>query len=422
MSLRRFRKGDKLPADLSKVPERIELKVYEAYDGWRVDRYLAEHIPWRSRTQIQERIKAGVVCKNGSVVPTGNRRVRFGDLVTVEVPPPKEDLSALEEIELPLLYEDAWFIGVDKPPNLLVHPVGERRFTSVINILHRMYRNTEDPRKDVVPMLGHRLDAETTGVLLCTKSKRAKGLVTKAIMRRDTVKRYVALVEGHLAEPAALIDMPLGPRPEHEITLSRGIDLEHGQPAQSVYRVAQRLPGFDLVEVQLITGRQHQIRVHFEALGHPLVGDPLYGVRRTLTRREAREAGERDIAASTVARRAEPAQTPPMAELFEVRESLPQLSAPNPQWRARRTMVPAEGPDPWHDDTEEAFLATGTRAKPIQRPLGFPTDPEVLLDRVALHSAELILDHPFEPRPLQLVAPLPQDLAAAVAELQGFWS
>lgn len=426
MSLRQFFRN-KRPADLSQVPETLTLTVDGFYDGWRLDRFLAEHLRWASRTALKRRIESGHVRKNGQAVAAA-RRVREGDRIEIDVPPPTEDLSVLDTIELPTIYEDEWFVAVNKPANLLVHPVGKRRFTSVINLLHARYRNLDDPTQDVVPVLAHRIDQETSGVLLATKDKAARRAMTRLFVRNEVAKYYLALIEGHIMPPFGLIDMPIGPARPHEITIARGIDFTAtGQPAQTLFRVERRLPGFDLVRIRLVTGRQHQIRVHFEALGHPLVGDMLYGVRRQLTREmvdtafahatnppidgfsppiwhcgDQWESADREI------------QTLPSAdELFFAASKLPVLSRPNPDWPLRWTMIPLSGDDPWAHG-REAVLRADPRylpACPDQRPIAPPADPSVLFDRVALHSAEMRFAHPMLPEnpfdELRLTAPSP---------------
>jgi 23S rRNA pseudouridine1911/1915/1917 synthase len=403
MSLRRFYRG-KRKADLSKVPTTLSLTVDGYYDGQRLDAYLCTQITWFSRTQIQRRIIDGKVRKNGRVVAAA-RRVRAGDQIQVDVPPPVEDLSVLEQIELPTLYEDEWFVAVDKPPHLLVHPVGRRRFVTALNILHKRYRR-DDPREDVVPTLAHRIDGETTGVLLATKTKAAKGAITKLLMKQQVEKEYLALTDGPLDPPAGVIDLPLGPNREHEIHVTRAVDFgPDGQPARSIYRVERRLPGVDLVRVRLIHGRQHQVRVHMQAMGRPLIGDIFYGLRPRLTAADMAAAARVDP---------NPALPPAPAEL-------PRFPAVRPDAPIRRTMLPADGDDPFANGTEAALLADPDRPTPFppDREPGFSDEPGVLIDRLALHSARLAFTHPFTHEPVEISAPLPRDFRAVIDDPSG---
>ncbi|MGE3851433.1 MAG: RluA family pseudouridine synthase, partial [Planctomycetota bacterium] len=318
-------------------------------------------------------------------------------------------------LELPVLAEDEWLVAIDKPPNLLVHPVGKRRFGSVINLLHARYR-FDDPARDVIPLLAHRIDQETTGVLLVAKGKPARAAFYKLFEQQPVIKEYLALVEGHLQPPAGRIDLPIGSR-RHEIHVTRGINHDDGLPAQSLYRVEQRLPGFDLVRVRLVSGRQHQVRLHMEALGHPLLGDLYYGVRRQLTIDDAAAI----VAAAVVQPPPPLPDLPPADELFAAPEQLPLVDQVNASWRFRMTMIPPDGPDPWADDHEAELMADPEyqEASPPTRPVGFNPDPAVLIDRVALHAARLAFVHPLSDPPVEMDirAPLPPDMSAVIAAL-----
>lgn len=260
-------------------------RVAEGEGGMRLDRFLAKRLSWRSRTSVQRMLELGMIeLEHRSA--RANRRVAVGDKVTVRLPRPLRDEAHVEaeeaQTQLVRLFEDDVLIGIDKPPNIPVHPAGRLLHFTVITELHRQYRNFDDPLKDLVPKLCHRLDLETSGVLLVAKERRALTFVQRQFEKRTVGKEYLVLVHGELADGEGLIDLPIGPNLNHKVRNSRAIRHDIGQPSRTKWRVIERYRGYTKLHIDLLTGRHHQIRVHMAALGHPVVGDKIYGRDETI--------------------------------------------------------------------------------------------------------------------------------------------
>lgn len=259
--------------------ETLSYRVADGEQGLRLDQFLAKRLSWRSRTSVCRLLDDGEVEITGRSA-RANRRVAVGDVVTVQLPRPVRDEALVPRGgtlgSLPRLFEDECLIAIDKPPDVPVHPAGRLLHHTVITALHREYRNHEDPTLDVIPKLCHRLDLETSGVLLVAKTQAALIFVQAQFERRTVGKEYLALVHGCVAEEQGLVDLPLGPA-IGGLATQMAVRHDSGQPARTRWAVRQRWRDHTLLHIQLLTGRHHQIRVHMAALGHPVVGDKLYG-------------------------------------------------------------------------------------------------------------------------------------------------
>jgi 23S rRNA pseudouridine1911/1915/1917 synthase len=273
------RRGDDF--DVRVLDGRLESLAYRVADGeqgLRLDQFLRKRLHWRSRTSVCRLLDEGRVELLGR--PTRrNRRVSVGDRVIVQLPRPLRDeaLAPRTDVSLPRLYEDEALIAIDKPPDIPVHPSGRLLHHTVITALHREDRDFSDPTRDVKPKLCHRLDLETSGVLLVAKTDAALTFVQAQFERRTVGKEYLVLVHGTLAAEAGAIDLPLGPAFDARLRTQRVVRHDIGQPARTRWAVRRRWRDHTLCHVQLLTGRHHQIRAHMAAIGHPVVGDKLYG-------------------------------------------------------------------------------------------------------------------------------------------------
>ena len=276
------RKGRKqrIYADLSRAHDDVTLVVWQPDDRKRLDVLLVERLPWRSRTQVQGMIERGEVLVNGAPAHKASQRVLHNDRLLVRVPKP-EDALRNEDVPLRALYEDPKLLALDKPAGVICHPVGNKRFGTLANALHARYRN-DDPALDIVPRLCHRLDRETSGIILVALAPGVRKRMQWIFESKKVVKEYLAVVQGLYPVDYEIVDLPLGPR-GGRIRIARGVDHEHGVPAQTVINVEQRFEprpgddGFTFIRASPITGRQHQIRVHALARGHPVLGDTMYG-------------------------------------------------------------------------------------------------------------------------------------------------
>lgn len=286
---------DKQPPDhLIAHQEKVRLPVSSQGAGQRLDLFLADRLPWRSRSAVRRMLgERGVLVSGHARKPS--YRLKEGEEVVVPCPPPEEDPGRIADIQLDTIHEDDALIVLNKQPNIVVHPVGRYRYHTLINALHLKYRRPGDPRRDIQPKLGHRLDRETSGVLVVCKTDEARQSVSWQFEAGEVDKRYVALAEGCLEEDAGLIDAPLGPAVDSDHGMKRAVRPD-GDSARTEFEVAERLPGMTVARLRLLTGRSHQIRVHLRHIGHPVVCDKFYGRRESLLLSEARplRPGEAD--------------------------------------------------------------------------------------------------------------------------------
>jgi len=246
----------------------------------RLDRFLARRVPFLSRTQLQKLIEEEAITVNARV-PKASTKLRRGDRVVATLPPPPSNAIAAEKIPLQILFEDDHLIIVNKQPDLIVHPARSHKSGTLINalawhFLHNSGGTLSTVGEDIArPGVVHRLDKHTSGVMVCAKSDTAHWRIARQFEIRKTEKRYLCLVHGEVEPEADVIDLPLGKHP----TIKEKYAVRHdelGKASQTVYRVREIYEGYSLVEIELRTGRTHQIRVHMSHIGYPLVGDDLY--------------------------------------------------------------------------------------------------------------------------------------------------
>ncbi len=251
----------------------------------RLDRYLVDRVPFLSRTALQRLIDEEGVTVNGRLAKASTK-LRKGDRVIATLPPPPSSEIPPEDIPLDVLFEDDELIVVNKPPGLIVHPARSHKTGTLINALawhfkHRTGGQLSSVGKDIArPGVVHRLDKMTSGVMVAAKTDTAHWRLAKQFEHRQTTKRYLALVHGRMEPEADLIDAPLGKHP----TIKEKYAVRHdetGKESRTVYRVIEEYQGASLVELELLTGRTHQIRVHLSHRGFPIVGDDLYGGKHT---------------------------------------------------------------------------------------------------------------------------------------------
>jgi 23S rRNA pseudouridine1911/1915/1917 synthase len=232
--------------------------------GKRLDQFLHERIPGLSRTRIQQAIRERVTLSWG-VRARPSTPVRPGGEVRIGYTPLPETLL---DLQLPILDRGAGWLAVDKPPGIPVHPVNKVRENSLIRMLRR-----QEGREGL--RLAHRLDSETSGVLLVAEDPPASRFLSQAFVRGEVHKEYLALVAGRVEGEGGRIDLPIGDARDSRIYLK--LEGGHGKPALTEWRVEQRFADRTLLRLYPRTGRRHQLRVHLAAAGHPVLGDILYG-------------------------------------------------------------------------------------------------------------------------------------------------
>lgn len=249
-------------------------EVGPEHEGLRLDKFLAGELPNHSRAQVQRLIDDGRVSLTRVPSPKANTAVRPGDTVAVDVPPPSPTALEPEDLPLPILFDDADVVVVNKPAGLVVHPgAGHPTGTLVHALLHHV-KDLSGIGGETRPGIVHRLDKGTSGVMVVAKNDAAHQELARQFHDREVDKEYVALVWGTVHNRKR-IDIPIGRDPVHREKIST----RARRARSAVTRVtwARALPGVTLIRVAIATGRTHQIRVHLNAIGHPIVGDALYG-------------------------------------------------------------------------------------------------------------------------------------------------
>lgn len=238
----------------------------------RLDRYLAEHLEL-SRSRAAGLIEEGRVRVDGAPAKKSDA-VSPGSSVDVEIPPPEPLEAEAEDIPVEIVYQDRWIVVVDKPAGLVVHPApGHPRGTLVNALLHKV-QDLSGIGGKLRPGIVHRLDRDTSGLMVVAKGDEAHVTLSNAIRRREVRRIYLAVAWGHLAEAPVTVDAPVGRDPRNR---KRMAVVEGGRRAVTRFRVRERWKAAELLDVSLKTGRTHQIRVHLSHLGHPVVGDETYG-------------------------------------------------------------------------------------------------------------------------------------------------
>ena len=256
------------------------MQVYEFLAGeeskdLRLDVFLKQNIEEISRTYIQKLIKDGYANVNGTV-PKTNYKVNSGDKVCLNVPETEEPDIVAQEMPLDIVYEDDDVILINKPKGMVVHPAaGHYTGTLVNGLMHHCKDKLSGINGVLRPGIVHRIDMDTTGILLACKNDVAHQKISEQLKEHSITRRYRALVYGVIKEDEGVVDAPIGRHPIDRKKMA--INLKNGKNAITHYRVLERFREYTYIECELETGRTHQIRVHMASLHHPLVGDQVYG-------------------------------------------------------------------------------------------------------------------------------------------------
>ena len=256
-------------------------KVAEKQKGMRLDLYMFRSGMGLSRSQVENLIKAGRVKVNGTAVTRPGYKVKAGDEIeaTYELPEPFELLPETRE-DLPIVYEDNDLIVLNKPPGVVVHPARGNTTGTIVNALLGRLEGLPETGDRTRPGVVHRLDKDTSGLLVVAKSQRGVRSLARQISTKEARRIYLAVVWGRLPTREGEVDAPVG---RHTIDRKRmAVTPFHSKPAITMFRVKEEFARVaSLLELELLTGRTHQIRVHMEHYGHPVVGDPVYSGRET---------------------------------------------------------------------------------------------------------------------------------------------
>ena len=316
-------------------PEPIELIVSPEDAGLRLDVYLAQQFPRYSRVRLRRAINAAMVQVDGHCTKAA-LHLKDGQQVSIRLPEPTREGPLPEDIPLDILYEDNSIVVVNKPPGMVVHPAKGHWQGTLASALAFHFQSLSTLGGPARPGIVHRLDRETSGVILVAKTNEAHLALARQFEQRLVNKQYLAVVSGNPDRDRDIIEKPIGMHPYHREKMAVRAGHSTSRPARTFFEVEERFDRFAALHVMPKTGRTHQIRVHLAHLGHAVLCDRLYGGRSSIT-------------------------------LGEVRQS---------------------------------------------------DEPDVLLDRLALHARKIRLTHPLSQEPVEFEAPLPDDISRLLEELR----
>jgi 23S rRNA pseudouridine1911/1915/1917 synthase len=346
--------------------------------GWRLDRFLQKRIRRMSRNRIQ-RVIEGDCDVDGRVARSG-MRVFSGQRVSFRRPaPPEPEVPR----EFRVVCSDPSFYVIDKPAGLPIHPTGRYHFSTLTAVMRERFPG--EPLQ-----VAHRLDRETSGLLLVARTARAASVLKSAFQKRLIRKRYLAIAHGHLDSDQAVLEQPIGPAGSLvRVRMAVRSLAEGGLPSRTDVQVLERSRRFSLLECRPFTGRQHQIRVHLDAIGHPIVGDKLYPDETVFLRWIARGGGIEDAE--------EESDTEP--------EDRAAAAVPSGQGRTADADRDPDEADRWELGDEADGESAPTALRTAEEALGLE------LPRHALHAAGLVFPHPITGEPVTVESALPADLA-----------
>ena len=257
----------------------MEPMVFKAeVKGQRLDVFVVEHCPELSRSHVQKLIEQGMVLVDGAQ-RKANYKLRGTEEVQVSVPEAEPITAAPEDIPLDILYEDKDIIVVNKARGMVVHPTSGVYSGTLVNALLHHCQDLSGINGEIRPGIVHRLDKDTSGVMVCAKNDTAHLDLAEQIRTKTAHRTYWAIVHGNIKEEAGIIKGDIGRHPTDRKKMA--IVRENGKPAVTHFKVLERFGEYTLVECKLETGRTHQIRVHMTSIGHPLVNDPKYGPKKS---------------------------------------------------------------------------------------------------------------------------------------------
>lgn len=258
------------------IQEEFEFQI-EQKSG-RVDKYLTTELDTMSRSKVQNLIADGYVIVNGETIKA-NYKLETGDKVEVFVPEPEAVDVEAEDIPLDIIYEDKDIVLINKAQGMVVHPGAGNPNGTLVNALLFHIKDLSGINGEIRPGIVHRLDKDTSGILMVAKNDEAHVNLSEQLQNRTVKRKYWALVHGVLPHEHGTINAPIGrdPKDRQKFTVIKG-----GKEAISHFRVLERIQKFSLMEVSLETGRTHQIRVHLNYIDHPVAGDKIYGPKKSL--------------------------------------------------------------------------------------------------------------------------------------------
>jgi len=265
------------------VPPKTEVKILQVTEsGVRLDKYLAREYPELSRSVLQKLIKQGCILVNDFAAKP-SQKLSVGDRIYVALPPPEKVSLAAEPIPVDVIYEDDDLLVICKPAGLVVHPSPGHTTHTLVNALLARCPDLAGFVDAMRPGIVHRLDRDTSGLMIIARNSHAQQYLINQFRARSVFKGYLVLVKGKLTPDQGIIDAPLGRDPSNR---KRMAVVASGRQARTGYKVKEYLDRYTLLDVTTETGRTHQIRVHLSAIGYPVIGDAVYGVRSPYVKRQ----------------------------------------------------------------------------------------------------------------------------------------
>ena len=259
----------------------LEIQVEQAEDGQRVDVFLTTRIPDLTRSRVQAAIRKQLVSIDGESAKPSTR-ISTGQRVHIEMPEPEPSSSKAEDIALDVLYEDEWMIAINKPPAMVVHPARGHWSGTLTAALTFHFEKLSAVGGVNRPGIVHRLDRDTSGVILVAKTDIAHSKITVQFENRSVIKQYLAIVSPAPDRDRDLIEKPIGAHPYQREKMAIREAHSTSRPASTMYEVHRRFRGAAVLKVYPKTGRTHQIRIHLASVGMPVLADKLYGGRSKL--------------------------------------------------------------------------------------------------------------------------------------------
>lgn len=262
------------------MPEKLfTYEVESQYQGKRIDSVVADEADSLTRSMVQKLISEGNVAVNGEPVPK-SYKVKPGDIIRVTVPAPAPLVAEAQDLPLSVVYEDDWLMVVNKPKGMVVHPAhGNESGTLANALVYHCGENLSEAGGSFRPGIVHRIDRDTSGLLLVAKNDDVHKALSEQIAAHTVKREYWAVVHGAVEPESGRIDAPIGRNPKNR--LSWTVTDRGSKPAATNYRVLKYFRDYTLLSLSLETGRTHQIRVHMQYIGHPVAGDTVYGPRST---------------------------------------------------------------------------------------------------------------------------------------------
>ncbi|MBN8814948.1 MAG: RluA family pseudouridine synthase [Sphingomonas sp.] len=263
----------------------IEAQVSAAANGWRLDRALADAVPTLSRERLKALISSGAVSdRTGALLRDPARKAVAGDVLSVAVPDPTPAHNEAQDIPLVVAFEDEHLIVIDKPAGLVVHPAAGNLDGTLVNaLLHHCGGSLSGIGGVARPGIVHRIDKDTSGLMVAAKTDRAHVGLAKQFADHSIDRRYKAIVSGRLTTKSGTVDAPLARSPQNRKKIAI---VQTGKRAVTHWSQLAQLSDATFVECRLETGRTHQVRVHMASIGHPLLGDPVYGRTKQVHRKD----------------------------------------------------------------------------------------------------------------------------------------